>query len=104
MTVTKPFHPDHPLIGTWCSTDVFESYVEYTVSWNGESVAVAAVDTEDREAGEIYDVRWDGDVLYFAVHWTSTGRFKKCQFVLTSPDTVSLTYTYTAQEVLKRKI
>src|SRR5215831_2575381 len=97
------FRADHPLMGTWFSTDIFRSSVEYTVISNGDSVAVTAIDTEDGEIGEIGSVNWDGNALFFAVHW-STGRYVKCRMVLVSKDTVSFTYTYTSQEVLQRKM
>jgi len=75
----------HTLIGTWVNGDEYETEVEYIVSPAGEGFAVRAVDRFDGEEGEVYDVKWEGSVLSFAVHWNSTGRLVKARLLAISP-------------------
>jgi hypothetical protein len=93
----------HTLIGTWVNGEEYETDVEYIVSAAGEGFAVRAVDRFDAENGEVSDVKWDGNVLSFAVHWNSTGRFVKARFHAISPNRVDFTYTFTQQEMWHRK-
>jgi hypothetical protein len=93
----------HTLVGTWFNADEYETDVEYIVSRAGGSFAVCAVDRFDGENGEVYDVKWDGDALSFAVHWNSTGRLVKARLLAISPNRVDYTYTYTQQETWHRK-
>ena len=91
------------VVGTWFNADEYGTEVEYIVSCTRGSYAVQAVDRFDGEEGEVYDVRWDGDVLSFAVHWNSTGRLVKARLLAISPNRVDYTYTYTQQEMWHRK-
>jgi hypothetical protein len=93
----------HPLIGTWFNADEYETDVEYIVSATRKWFAVRAVDRYDGEEGEVSEVKWDGDVLSFAVHWNSTGRFIKARLLAISPNRVEYTYTFTQQEMWHRK-
>jgi len=93
----------HTLVGTWFNADEYETEVEYIVSRVGGSFAVRAVDRFDGEEGEVYDVKWDGDALSFAVHWNSTGRLVKARLLAISPNRVDYTYTYTQKEMWHRK-
>jgi len=91
------------VVGTWFNADEYETEVEYIVSCAGWSYAVRAVDRFDSEDGDVYDVKWDGDALSFAVHWNSTGRLIKARLLVISPNRVDYTYTYTQQEMWHRK-
>jgi hypothetical protein len=93
----------HMLVGTWFNADEYETEVEYIVSCVEGSFAIRAVDRFDGEEGEVYDVKWDGDALSFAVHWNSTGRLMKARLLTISPNRVDYTYTYTQQELWHRK-
>jgi len=93
----------HTLIGTWINGDEYETGVEYIVSAAGRGFAVRAVDRFDGEKGEVSDVKWDGNVLSFAVHWNSTGRFVKARLLAISPNRVDYIYTFTQQEMWHRK-
>ena len=92
----------NPLVGRWFDGDEDASSVVLTVRAEGDSFAVEAVDGYDEEAGEVYDVQWDGESLPFAVHWTSTGRFGKYRLLALSEHRVDLAYTYTRQETWHR--
>jgi hypothetical protein len=93
----------HTLIGTWINGDEYTTEVEYIVASAGESFAVRAVDRYGLEEGEVYDVKWDGTALSFAVHWSSTGRFVRARLQPISPNRVDYTYTFTEQETWHRK-
>lgn len=101
--VHKKHEKPHTLIGTWFNGDEYETEVEYIVSSAGGGFAVRAVDRFDGEAGDVYDVKWDGNALSFAVHWNSTGRLVKARLRAISPNRVDYTYTYTEQETWHRK-
>jgi len=64
---------------------------------------IVAIDTEDDEKAEVYDVGWDGNRLTYSLHWNSTGRFTKNSLILLEKDKVGMTCTYTDQEILHRK-
>lgn len=91
------------LVGTWASADLFASDVEYIISAMGDELAVRAINTNDSEEADIFEIHWDGEILTFAAHWNSTGRFARCRFLLQSIDHVNFTYTYTDQYLLHRK-
>jgi hypothetical protein len=91
------------LVGTWVNGDESETAVEYKVSLGARGLAVRAIDRFDGEKAEVYDVKWDGEVLTFATHWPSTGRFVKCRLLAISANRVDFTYTYAQQEMWHRK-
>jgi hypothetical protein len=93
----------HTLVGTWVDGNEHGSDVEYQVSSAGPVFTVRAVDGYDGEEAEVYDVGWDGQILSFAAHWPSTGRFVKCRLQVLSRNRVDLTYTYSQQEMWHRK-
>jgi len=93
----------HTLIGSWVNCDEYNTEVEYIISPAANGFAVRAVDRYDSEEGEVYDAKWDGNELSFAVHWKSTGRFIKARLLAISPNRVSYTYTYTQNETWVRK-
>jgi hypothetical protein len=99
----KKSTPKHPLLGTWVSAEGFPSDVEYIVSSKGDGFAVRALDRQDGEEADVFEIKWDGQILIFAAHWNSTGRFARCRFLAQSPDHVEFTYTYTDHELLHRK-
>ena len=101
--VHKKNQKPHTLVGTWFNGDEYETEVQYIVSCAGGVFAVRAVDSFDGEEGEVYDVKWDGDALSFAVHWNSTGRLVKARLLAISPNRVDYTYSYTEQETWHRK-
>ena len=68
--------------------------------WLGEALLGQQ---KHHEAAEVFDVCWDGEHLRYSCHWPSTGRFVKNSLRRIEVDEVALTYTYTAQDTLKRK-
>lgn len=101
--VQKKNKTPHTVVGTWFNGDEYETEVEYIVSYVRGSFAVRAVDRSDGEEGEVYDVKWDGNALSFAVYWNSTGRLVKARLLTISRNRVDYTYTYTEQEMWYRK-
>jgi hypothetical protein len=101
--VQKKNEKPHTVVGTWFNGDEYETEVEYIVSSGKGAFTVRAVDRFDGEEGEVYDVKWDGDTLSFAVHWNSTGRLVKARLLVISPNRVDYTYSYTEQETWHRK-
>ncbi len=93
----------HPLVGSWVNGDEYATDVEYIVSPDGNGFKVRAIDRHDGEEAHVYDVQWDGEVLSFATQWDSTGRFLRCRLQAVSPNRVSFTYTFTANEMWHRK-
>jgi hypothetical protein len=91
------------LTGTWFNADEYASEVEFTVTRDGDSYAVLARDTYDGEEADIFETAYTGDVLSFAAHWNSTGRFARYKLMLLSPNRLSVTYTYTDNEMYHRK-
>lgn len=59
-------HADHPLVGTWVVAGD-DSSIEFRVKAVRGGFAVAAADSCDGEKFIVSDVRWDGEVLRFAV-------------------------------------
>lgn len=102
--VQKPNEKPHMLVGTWLNGHEYETDVEYVVSAAGKGFAVLALDRFDGEKGEVSEVKWDGNVLSFAVYWNSTGRFVKARLLPISPNRVDYTYTFTEQQMWHRKV
>lgn len=94
----------HLLIGVWVSATEHASDVEYTVTSKGATFNVTAIDGFDGEVADIFEVKWDGEVLSFAAHWNSTGRFSRCRLQALSKNRASFTYTYTDNETYHRKL
>ena len=90
-------------LGTRFNPDDAASQVEFTVSRAGEAYAVQARDRFDGEAADIFETAWDGDVLTFAAHWNSIGRFARYRIFLFSANRIEVTYTYTDHERYDRK-
>ena len=93
---------EHPLVGSWVSSDKYATEVEFAISRNGDEFSVRAIDRSDGEEAEIYDVKWDDIVLSFAAHW-STGRFAKYRLVATSRTQIDVICTFTLTEIWHRK-
>lgn len=93
----------HPLVGSWVNGDEYATETEYIVSSHGSGFRVRAIDRYDGEVGDVFEVKWDGETLSFAVHWNSTGRFLRCRLVAISKNRVSYTYTFTDNETWQRK-
>ncbi len=93
-------------VGVWVSIDEpYTSTVHFTVKKDRQKYTVTALDADDGEKAEVYDVQWDGKsgVLRFSCYWESSGRFTKCKFMQTDEDKISMTFTYTDHDVLVRK-
>ncbi len=92
------------LVGCWRSAHDFFSHVEYRVSRQKVGYTVKVRDTNDGEVPDVFEVKWDAkkNVLSFATHWNSTGRFCRNRLAVTATDQVELTYTYTDTDVLVR--
>ena len=94
---------DRGLVGTWVSCDPWASCVEHRVTTSRGQYKLVAVDVDDDEKAEVYDITWDGERLHYCLHWKSTGRFSKNTLIRLEKDKVGLTYSYTDQEILHRK-
>jgi len=96
----KPLHKkkktvSRPLVGSWVNGDEYATDVEYIVSRNDDGFSVRAIDRDDGEGADVYEIKWDREVLSFARHWNSTGRFARCLLEAVSKNRVSFTYTDT---------
>src|SRR6185436_7592062 len=65
------------LVGTWLNGSEYASDVEFTITRSGDSYAIRLRDGYDGEESEVFDTAWNGEVLSFATHWKSTGRFAR---------------------------
>jgi hypothetical protein len=90
-------------VGTWFNADDQASQVEFTITPAGNSYAVRVCDRFDGEVADVSETAWDGDVLSFAAHWNSTGRFARYRILLFSANRIEVTYTYTDHERYDRK-
>jgi hypothetical protein len=91
------------LVGTWLNGSEYASEVEFTITRSGDSYAIRLRDGYDGEESEVFDTAWDGEVLSFATHWRSTGRFARYRLSLTSTNRLDVTYTYTDHEMYHRQ-
>jgi len=91
------------LVGTWFNADEYATEVELTVTRSGDSYVVRVCDRYDGELADVFETAWDGEVLSFAAHWNSTGRFARYRLLLLSANRVDVTYTYTDTEMYHRK-
>lgn len=96
---------DHLLLGSWIDTCEYGADMRYIVALRLGLVVVTAIDTCDYEdeEGNVYDVCWDGNRLYFSVYWESSKDFAKCDLFLLSPNQVLLTQRVTRHHILIRK-
>jgi len=72
MTEAIPINSNHPLVGQWKPTDDFSDLVVSIVA-EANGFSVSAIDEADGESAEIFDPKYDGDVLSFAAHWVGGG-------------------------------
>ena len=93
----------HPLVGRWVSGTEYGSEIEYIVTSHGTGFRVRAIDRYDGEVADVFEVKWDGQILSFGTLWNSTGRFLRCRLDAVAKNEVSYTYTYTANETWHRK-
>lgn len=91
------------LVGTWLSGNEWASEVEFTITRSDDTYAIGLRDGYDGEESEVFDTTWDGEVLSFATHWKSTGRFARYQLSLSSNNRLDVTYTYTDTELYHRQ-
>ena len=91
------------LVGTWLNGSEWASEVEFTITRSGDSYAIRLRDGYDGEESEVFDTAWDGEVLSFATHWKSTGRFARYRLSLSSTNRLHVTYTYTDNEMYHRQ-
>ena len=97
----KPEH--NSLVGTWFNADEYSSEVEFVVTRSDDSYAVRVWDRYDGEEADVFETAWNGEVLSFAAHWNSTGRFARYRLLLLSANRINVTYTYTDHETYHRK-
>lgn len=90
----------HTLVGSRVSGTEYGSEIEYTVTSHGSGFKVQAVDQYDGEAADVFEIKWDGQILSFATHWNSTGRFLRCRLQAVAKNEA---HTYTANETWHRK-
>lgn len=91
------------LVGTWLNGSEYASEVEFTITRSGDSYTVRLRDGYDGEESEVFDIVWNGEVLSFATHWKSTGRFARYRLLPLSANRLDVTYTYTDNEMYHRK-
>jgi hypothetical protein len=96
-------HETDPLIGTWDLSHTVFSSIEIIIGGKSPNYFVKARDTYDGEIPDVYEVAKVGDVLSFAFHWNSTGRFTRYRVQLLTEDQLGATFTHTDQEVFQRK-
>lgn len=92
------------LVGTWLNGSEWGSEVEFTITRSGNTYAIRLRSGYDGEESEVFDTAWDGEVLSFAAHWKSTGRFARYQLSLSSGNRLDVTYTYTDTELYHRQL
>lgn len=91
------------LVGTWRCPDVL-SFVAIHISKINGQYQVSAIDEDDGENADVYDVREENGDLFFATHWSSTGRLIKFKFLVTAEGVANVTLAYTEKETwLKAK-
>ena len=73
-----------------------------TIEANLKGFRVTAIDDSDGEIPEVYDLRYQGDVLSFNLYFNSNGRLIKYRFQALSNDRVDVTFTYTEQETWEK--
>jgi len=93
----------YTLVGSWVSGTEYGSEIEYIVTPHGDTFKVRAIDQFDGEVADVFEVKWDGQILSFATHWNSTGRFMRCRLEAIAKNEASYTYTYTTNETWHRK-
>ncbi len=101
MIKTTPINSNHPLVGKWQSPDDFSDVV-VTIAAEINGFFVSVVDESDGEVAEVMDPKYYNEVLTFKVHWPSNGRFVQYRFLLQSKHSISVTYTYSSQEIWGR--
>lgn len=97
MKKITPIKSNHPLIGKWVASDGFSDIV-VNIEAVVKGFEVSVIDEADNEKAEIYDTKYEEDILSFKVHWPSNGRFVKYRFLLLSEKAIDVTYTYSGQE------
>jgi hypothetical protein len=92
-------------VGTWVSALPFDSedyLVEYSISLNGETFVVKAMDLQDGEKFRISEVHFDGTSLQFVSYMPSTKRKGVHRFRMKSKNRMEAQFTFTVVEELKR--
>lgn len=92
-----------PIVGTWFNAEEYATEVEFSIARAGESLSISVRDANDGEEADVFETAYDGDILSFAAHWNSTGRFARYRLRLLSQNRLSVTYTYTDHETYHRK-
>ena len=100
-TTSKKTRPS--LIGTWFNADEYATEVEFIITDSDDMLSVRVRDRHDNEEADVFETAYDGRVLSFAAHWNSTGRFARYKLMLLSANRLSVTYTYTDNEMYHRK-
>lgn len=106
MKMTKPRKAKQDidlLIGKWFNGDELASDVEFEISGKPDSYLVSVRDAYDGEEADVFETAWDGEVLSFAAHWSSSGRFVRYRLLLLSANRIDVTYTYTDSQLYHRK-
>ncbi|CCB63261.1 MULTISPECIES: hypothetical protein [unclassified Hyphomicrobium] len=100
-TIAGASEPLSRLLGRWICMDEWSTWVAIEIEWvPGQRISVRATDTNDSENAEIYDVKFEGEVLEFAAHW-STGYFTKYK-VRALGHHMEVTATYTRVDHFKK--
>jgi hypothetical protein len=87
-----PVSPDHPLIGTWITSDE-DSNAAFVFSVSSNQFQVSGFCRSDGEEFQITGVTWDGEALSFVVRMPSTETVTKNVFRLRPDGTADLELT-----------
>ncbi|ALG68206.1 DUF4279 domain-containing protein [Beggiatoa leptomitoformis] len=93
----------HSMMGIWVNSCEYFADIEYHITLKNDITIVSMIDNYDGEQMEIYDTHWEKEILFLSTYTPSTGRFRKCQFQLLSPNQALLTHTYTETCMLIRE-
>ena len=92
--------PDHPLIGTWITSDE-DSNAAFVFSVSNNQFQVSGFCRSDGEEFQITEVTWDGEALSFVARMPSTEAMTKNVFRIRPDGTANLELT--TYEIWKKR-
>jgi hypothetical protein len=97
---TTSISQDHPLIGTWITSDE-DSDTAFVFSAANDEFRVSGFCRSSGEEFEITEVKWDGEALSFVARFPPTNTITKNIFRVRSDGTADLELT--TYEIWKKK-
>ena len=101
MTKVIPLKSGDPLIGSWKVNDGFPGIV-VTIKADNKGFEVSAVDENDDEIPEVFDLKYENDAFSFNLYFNTNGRLIKYRFQSISKDRIDVTFSYSGQETWER--